>query len=81
MFAVPISGTTIPHRVEVKEGAVKIILKPAPRGAGLIAGGVIRDLLELAGYGDVSAKMLGTRNRMANVKATVTALRGMRNEA
>lgn len=78
MFTVPISGTTVPHRVDVKEGAARIIIKPAPRGSGLIAGGVIRDLLGLAGYKDVSAKILGTRNKMTNAKAVIKALRGLR---
>lgn len=80
MFAVPIRGATIPHRVEVKEGAAQIIIKPAPRGSGLIAGGVIRDFLELAGYKDASAKILGTRNKMTNAKATVKALRRLADE-
>lgn len=80
MFTVPIRGATIPHRVEVKEGAAQIIIKPAPRGSGLIAGGVVRNLLELAGYKDVSAKILGTRNKMTNARATVKALERLANE-
>ena len=80
MFTVPIVRTTIPHRVEVKEGAARIMIRPAPRGSGLRAGGVIRDILELAGYKDVSAKILGTRNKMTNAKATVKALRRLENE-
>lgn len=80
MFSVPIVGTTVPHRIEVKEGAAQIIVKPAPRGSGLIAGGVIRDILKLAGYEDVSAKTLGTRNRMTNAKATVKALKMLNDE-
>jgi len=80
MLTVPIVRTTIPHRVEVKEGAARIMIRPAPRGSGLKAGGVIRDILELAGYKDVSAKILGTRNKMTNAKATVKALRRLKNE-
>jgi len=81
MFNVPITGTTVPHRVEVKEGAAQIIIKPAPRGSGLIAGGVVRNLLELAGYKDASAKILGTRNKMTNARATVKAFERLANEA
>lgn len=73
MISVPVKGTTVPHRVEVKEGAAKIMIKPAPEGSGLIAGGVIRDILELAGYKDVSAKILGSSNRMSNTKAVMAA--------
>ena len=71
MISVPIKGKTVPHRVEVKEGAAKIMIKPAPEGSGLIAGGVIRDLLKLAGYEDASAKILGTSNKMSNAKAVM----------
>ena len=74
MISAPIKGKTVPHRVEVKEGAAKIMIKPAPEGSGLMAGGVIRDLLELAGYEDVSAKILGTSNRVSNAKAVMKAL-------
>ena len=81
MFTVPITGTTVPHRVEVKEGAAQIIIKPAPRGSGLIAGGVVRNLLELAGYKDASAKILGTRNKMTNARATVKAFERLADEA
>lgn len=80
LISVPIAGTTVPHRVEVKTGAAEVILKPAPPGSGLIAGGVIRDLLGLAGYQDVSSKILGTRNKMTNVRAVLVALRRLSNE-
>jgi small subunit ribosomal protein S5 len=81
LISVLISGTTIPHRIEIKKGAAQVILKPAPPGSGLIAGGVIRDLLGLAGYQDVSSKILGTRNKMSNVRAVIEALKKLSNEA
>jgi small subunit ribosomal protein S5 len=81
MVSVLIKGTTVPHRVEVKEGAARLIIQPAPRGAGLIAGGVVRDILGLAGYKDVSAKMLGTRNKTTNTRAVMVALDLLKNEA
>ena len=51
-----------------------ILIKPAPEGSGIIAGGVIRHVMELAGINDVSAKMLGSNNKLNNVKCTLVAL-------
>lgn len=78
MFAANLRGTTIPYAVKVKEGAAKLILKPAPRGAGLIAGGVLRDILELAGVRDISAKILGTSNKVSNAQALIKALKSLK---
>lgn len=75
MIRVPIKNETIPHRVMVKYKAAKVLLKPAPRGSGIIAGSVIRTVLELAGVPNTSAKMLGkTNNKINNVKAAFLAL-------
>lgn len=75
MIMVPMVRETIPHRVEAKFKAAKIMLKPAPRGSGIIAGSVVRNVLELAGVPNASAKMLGkTNNKIANVKAVFAAL-------
>jgi small subunit ribosomal protein S5 len=71
---VPIINETIPHRVKVKFGAAKILLKPAPKGTGVIAGGAVRTVLDLAGVSNVVAKILGSKNKINNVKATITAL-------
>lgn len=73
-FAVALNGSTIPRRVVIKDGAVEILMMPAPRGAGLISGGVVRSILELAGVKDVSTKIIGTGNPMINAQATVKAL-------
>lgn len=75
MISVPILKDTIPHRVEAKFKAAKIMLKPAPRGSGIIAGSVVRNVLELAGVPNASAKMLGkTNNKIVNIKAVFAAL-------
>lgn len=75
MIVVPIVRETIPHRVEAKFKAAKVMLKPAPRGSGIIAGSVIRNVLELAGIPNASAKMLGkSNNKIVNIKAVFEAL-------
>lgn len=66
---------SLPRAIRIKKGAAKIFLKPAPVGAGLIAGGPIRIVLGLAGIKNVSAKILGTNNRASNVYAVMEALR------
>jgi len=58
----------------MKKGAAKIILKPAPKGTGLIAGGPVRVVVELAGIRDIVAKILGTTNKASNVYVTLAAL-------
>lgn len=78
MFTVPMDGTTIPFPVEVKHGAARILLTPAPRGSGVIAGGPVRAVVEAAGIRDISAKILGTNNKASNVYATFEALRQIR---
>lgn len=69
---------TIPYELTVKYGAAKVILKPAPAGTGVIAGGSVRAVLELAGIKDVVSKILGTNNKMSNVAATFEALKLMK---
>jgi len=77
LITVPLHGTTLPHELKIKFGAAKVIMKPAPLGTGVIAGGSIRSVLELAGVKDVVAKTLGTNNRLSNVTATFNALKKM----
>lgn len=74
MVAVPITDAkSISHEVYIKRGAAKLYLKPAPLGAGIIAGGSVRQILELAGIQNISAKIIGTRNRINNAYALMEA--------
>ncbi|MBI2103443.1 30S ribosomal protein S5 [Candidatus Woesebacteria bacterium] len=74
MITVALSGTTIPYSVTEKFSAARILLKPAPVGSGIIAGGAIRVVLEAAGIRDAVGKILGTKNKTSNVYATIKAL-------
>jgi small subunit ribosomal protein S5 len=74
MISVPLAGTTIPHRVVGKVGAAEVLLKPAPRGTGVIAGSGVRAVLEACGIQDVSSKSLGSANVLNVTKATLKAL-------
>jgi len=78
MITVSLRGTTIPHHVRLKFGAAKILLKPAPPGSGLIAGGPVRAVVQAAGIKDISSKILGSRNKASNVYATLKALGQLR---
>lgn len=80
-ITVPMRGTrTISHEVYVKHGAAKILLKPAPPGAGVIAGGAVRAVVEAAGIRDISSKILGSKNQASNVYATMEALKQLKNK-
>lgn len=74
LISVPIKSGTLPYHVTGKFGAGLVYLKPAPTGAGIIAGGAVRAVLELAGYKDVVAKILGSHNPHNVLKATMDAL-------
>ena len=73
---VPIFNETIPHRVEAKFKAGRVMIKPAPKGSGIIAGSAVRIVLDLAGVGNASGKIMSkTNNKVVNVKATFEALK------
>jgi len=78
MIVVNTYKNTIAHEVMHKFKAAKVYLKPAPEGRGVIAGGVIRDVLELAGIKDIIAKMYGCKNKVNNVRCTFQALEKLR---
>lgn len=78
MIVVPMKKATIPHVVFVKLGAARIMLKPAPAGTGVIAGGPVRAVVEAAGIRDIVSKVLGTSNKASNVYATIEALRQLK---
>ena len=74
LIEVPLKGRTIPHQILVKNGAAKVLLKPARVGTGVIAGGAVRVVVEAAGIHDIVSKTLGTKNQASNVYATMEAL-------
>ena len=78
MIEVALHGTTIPHEIIGEYGAGKVLLKPAAPGTGIIAGGAVRDILELAGVSDVLSKVIGSRTAVNVVYATLEALKSMR---
>jgi len=77
MITVPMVDTTIPHEVFLKRGAAKVLLKPASKGTGVIAGGAVRAVVEAAGIRDILSKVLGTSNQASNVYATLEALKSL----
>ena len=78
MFEVPMMGTTIPHQVFGEDGAGVVLLKPAAPGTGVIAGGPVRALVEVAGIKDILSKSLGSSNAINIVKAAMSGLRSLK---
>ena len=77
LIEVPIVETTVPHEYIGKFGSAKVLLKPAAIGTGLIAGGSVRPVLELAGYQNIRTKVIGTNNPRNVVYATLEGLKAM----
>lgn len=77
LVEVPVVETTIPHEYIGTAGSAKVMLKPAAKGTGVIAGGSVRPVLELAGYKDIRTKVIGTNNPRNVVYATINALTNM----
>ena len=73
-----IDGRTVPHELTAKYLASRVMVKPAPKGKGIIASGSIRSVVELAGYKDIYTKSLGSRSKTNSVKATIKALSELR---
>jgi small subunit ribosomal protein S5 len=78
MIQVPIVNETIPHKVFVKEGSARVMIKPAPQGTGVKAGGAVRMVFELAGVPNVSAKIIGGGNKINNVRALFKAFQSFK---
>ncbi len=78
LIVVPLYKDTIPHDVEAKVGGSKILLKPASSGTGLIAGGVVRSILEVAGVNNILSKSLGSSNKTNTAYATIEALQSLK---
>ncbi len=78
MITIPLYRDTLPHRVMLKYKASRLLLKPAPPGTGLKVGGVARVILDIAGVQNASAKIIGTRNKIANAYSVIKAIRMMK---
>ena len=78
MIRVPLRDGTITHEIRAKFGAARIMMKPAPVGTGIISGGAVRTVLELAGVENVVSKIFGSNNKVNNIKATLRALASLK---
>lgn len=74
MITLSFSGNTIPYETYQKIGSAKVLLKPAQKGNGIVAGGAVRTVVSLAGISDVSGKMLGSKSKLNNARATIKLL-------
>jgi small subunit ribosomal protein S5 len=77
LFKIPLVGSTIPHEVKGTFGAGKVVLRPASPGTGVIAGGAVRPMLEVAGVQDILTKCIGTSNPHNVIHATIDALKSL----
>lgn len=81
MVTLPLINETIPHEVNIKYKASALIMKPARQGTGVIAGGAVRSVMDLAGVKNVVSKMVGSNNKVNNVKAVFAAFKSMKSKA
>lgn len=78
LINIVMDGTTIPHQVQTKYKSAKVLLMPAMDGTGIIAGGPVRKIIELSGIKNIMSKSLGTTNKIACARATIEALKSLR---
>ena len=78
MIEVNTDGNTIPHDVKIKVGSARILLKPTKEGRGIVAGGAVRTVVDLAGIKDIVSKSLGTSNKLNVARATIEALKQLK---
>jgi small subunit ribosomal protein S5 len=78
VFSITLKNDTIPYQILIKRGAANVLLKPAPKGTGIIAGGAVRVVVEAVGIKNIVAKILGSGNKASNIHATIEALKGLK---
>ncbi len=81
LINIPLKNETIPHEIKVKYKSAVVLMKPAPKGTGIIAGGPVRSVLELAGVPNVVSKILGSPNKINNVRAVIKAFNQLKLKA
>jgi small subunit ribosomal protein S5 len=78
LIKIPLRNGTLPHQIEGRFGSGKVIMKPAPQGTGIIAGGAVRAVMEVAGVQNIVAKSIGSKNYFNTAKATLDGLKKLK---